>query len=215
MLLSDGGGKAKKIYYMRPTFYGSNNTVQLMIFPDDYENIALRGKPKGMKTVLIERGLWREKLSADCKLCKEKVIDDNRIDCCARRIISLQPDFIGQKGLLEEIVEKAGHKIIFYPKFHCELNFIERYLGAVKRHTRLNCNYSWSGLQTAVPVALDSVDVIKIRRFARKSFRYMDAYRKGLTGHLAEYAVQKYKSHRRIPQSVLDELDKMDNNNNK
>ena len=50
-----------------------------------------------MKTVLTERGLWKEKLLADCKLCKEKVIDDNRIDCCARRIIFLQPDFIGQK----------------------------------------------------------------------------------------------------------------------
>jgi hypothetical protein len=37
------------------------------------------GKPKGMKQVLIERGLWKNSLLADCKLCKDKVIDENRI----------------------------------------------------------------------------------------------------------------------------------------
>jgi len=41
--------------------------------------------------------------------------------------MSLEPDFLAQKGAIAEIIEKAGHKCIFYPKFHCELNFIERY----------------------------------------------------------------------------------------
>jgi len=29
-----------------------------------------------------------------------------------------------EKGRLQEGVEAAGHSVIFYPKFHCELNFI-------------------------------------------------------------------------------------------
>ena len=149
-------------------------------------------------------------LLADCKLCKEKIIDNNRIDYCARRIISLQSDFLKQKSLLEEIVEEAGHQIIFYPKFHCELNFIERYWGGAKIYARQHCDYSWSGLQSVVPNALESIDVVTIRRFARKSFRYMDVYRKGLTGKLVEYAVKKYKSHRRIPDYIFEELDKID-----
>ena len=101
---------------------------------------------------------------------KNKTIDDlTRIDCCARRIISLQPDFLAQRSELETIIEKAGHKCIFYPKFHCELNFIEMYWGATKKYTREHCDYTWSGLQKTVPEALDSIPLIQIRRFARKS----------------------------------------------
>jgi len=50
-----------------------------------------------------------------------------------------------------------------------------------------------------VPKALMALDIGLIRRFACKAFRYMDAYRKGLTGAEAERQVKKYKSHRRIP----------------
>lgn len=41
--------------------------------------------------------------------------------------MSQQPDFQGQRGRLQEEVEATGKLVIFYPKFHCELNFIERY----------------------------------------------------------------------------------------
>ena len=47
-----------------------HNKEQCVTFED--------GKPKGMKQVLIERGLWKNSLLADCKLCKDKVIDENR-----------------------------------------------------------------------------------------------------------------------------------------
>jgi hypothetical protein len=85
------------------------------------------GEPKGMKQILIERGLWRNGLNADCQLCKDKVDDINRTDCCTRQIILLQPDFMEQKSALKEAILEAGHKCIFYPKFYCELHFIERY----------------------------------------------------------------------------------------
>src|SRR5579862_4671019 len=82
---------------------------------------------KGMKIVLQERGLWRDKLRKKCK--KEHSADKN---CCALRILETQPDFANQKGLLEEIVVGAGHFIVFYPKFHCELNYIEQFWGSNK-----------------------------------------------------------------------------------
>ena len=37
----------------------------------------------------------------------------------------------------------------------------------------------------------------------------MDAYKKGICGKLAEYAVKKYKSHRRIPDGILEELEEL------
>lgn len=68
-------------------------------------------------------------------LTEEKIIVDEKIDFCAKRIISLQPDFLGETSLLEEIAKGGtGHQIIFYPKFHCELNYIGRYRRAAKRY---------------------------------------------------------------------------------
>src|SRR5579859_6293038 len=112
-----------------------------------------------------------------------------------RRILSLQTDFIAQKSRLQNEIEKRGHKCIFYHKFHCELNFIEMYWGASKQYTREHCDYTWNGLQRIIPEALDSVPLITIRHFTQKSWRYIDIYRKGITGKMAElFAAKKYKS---------------------
>ena len=49
--------------------------------------------------------------------------------CCCQRMLYSQPDFMEQKSALEELIEGASQLILFYPKFHCELNFIEQYWG--------------------------------------------------------------------------------------
>ena len=53
-------------------------------------------------------------------------------DCCALRILEAQSDFANEISLLEQVVREAGHQVIFYPKFHCELNYIEYFWAAVK-----------------------------------------------------------------------------------
>ena len=53
-------------------------------------------------------------------------------DCCNKRILKLQPDFIKQKSLVQETTKAAGHLCLFLPKFHCELNPIEYFWGMVK-----------------------------------------------------------------------------------
>jgi len=109
---------------------------------------------------------------------------------------------LNQKPLIQEIIESRGHRVIFYPKFHCEINFIELFWGAAKRYTRENCDYTFKSLEKTVPLALNSVSLENIRKFARRCWRFMDAYRQGLTGIDALYAVKRYKSHRKIPNAV-------------
>ena len=58
-----------------------------------------------------------------------------------------QRDFQEQKGRLEEELQAAGQPVIFYPKFHCELNFIEKFWGAAKWYGRENCKYTLVGLR--------------------------------------------------------------------
>ena len=183
---------------MRSTIF--NGQIQHMVFPDDYLDSNLQGKPKGMRIVLQERGLWNENLIG---FCKNETPEEN---CCMRHILKQQEDFCNQSCLIHETIENLGHKVIFYPKFHCEFNFIEIYWGDAKYYTRRNYDYTWKGLKKVVPEALDSISLKQIRGYAQKSFRYMDAYRKGLNAKQAEYAVKKYKRHRIIPQSILEEF---------
>ena len=56
--------------------------------------------------------------------------------CCALRILQAEPDFLAEKSLLETVIDKAGYEAVFYPKFHCKLNYIEYYGAALKRYTR-------------------------------------------------------------------------------
>jgi hypothetical protein len=88
---------------------------------------------------------------------------------------------------------------LFLPKFHCELNWIERYWGAAKKYARRHCTYSLAALRTIVPIALSqSLDEIpeelrsdpaparelpvspvrKQRRWARISLQYAAEYSK-------------------------------------
>ena len=64
---------------------------------------------------------------------------------------------------------QPGFFLDFYPKFHCEFNFIELYWGASKAYLRRHCDYTFAGLQRLLPIALSSVSVESIRRFAKKS----------------------------------------------
>ena len=77
--------------------------------------------------VLQERGLWRPRLRVQCRKPDGKInkLCLNGGTCCARALIAQESDFKAQKSRLEEEVEEKGHLVYFFPKHHCELNFIE------------------------------------------------------------------------------------------
>ena len=81
--------------------------------------------------------------------------------------------------------------MLFYPKFHCELNWIEMVWGRLKWWVQKQCDYTFKGLNKNVPAGLKFVnaDLKLLRQFERKADRYGSAYLAGATGRLAEFAV--------------------------
>ena len=79
-------------------------------------------------------------------------------------------------------------------------------MGCSKKIYKGNCDYTWNGLLTAVPLAFESISLSTVRKFACKSFRYMDAYRKEFSANAAEDAVKQYHSNRKIPIRVLHDI---------
>lgn len=205
MNLGPGGAKPcmRDGWYMRD----GQKITQSMVFPQDHPTNP--GQPKGMKEVLRERGMWRNGLLLLCRNAKCSI---EATSCCATRIMSLQPDFQAQRSLVQETIEAAGHLCIFLPKFHCELNFIEFFWGAVKKYLREHCDYSYSGLQENIPKALESVNLSTIRKWEHRMIRWMDAYRGGKTGKEAQkqvkqFSSRRYDSHRRVPETVARAFD--------
>ena len=79
-----------------------------------------------------------------------------------------EPDFINVKSLLENLeiaCEARGFRAIFFPKFHCELNFIEQCWGYSKW---VYCEFPMSSkeadLERNVLAALEAVPLDAIRR---------------------------------------------------
>jgi hypothetical protein len=113
---------------------------------------------KGTTKLLLEQGLTEEaKLKGSCKNFK---CEKGATKCCQKRVLYNQPDFSDQESALEIACKARGFEVIFLPKFHCELNFIEQCWGHAKR---VYCQYPPSSkeddLERNVLSALESVPV--------------------------------------------------------
>ena len=109
---------------MRDTEY--NGIPQTIVLSD--------GTPKGMKLVLEERK-----------------VDSSNIKAADMALeLGNYHDFKHEKTAVEHLIRSRGHYCIFIPKFHCELNLIERVWGKAKQYTRSHCNYSFPGLQANI-----------------------------------------------------------------
>lgn len=174
------------------------------------------GSPKGLQTVLTERGFdvhgMRAKCSPVCPWENER--------CCMARLLSKQEDFVNQESMVETLMKEAGHHCIFLPKFHCELNPIEmvsppmlysengllignQYWGWCKYRYREISKRTFAEAQRIALEKLNACPTEVIRRFINRSWRFMSAYRLGLTGKAAEWAVRKQRQHRQVSASAM------------
>jgi hypothetical protein len=180
-----------------------SKVIQPMVYPADHPTNP--NNAKGIKAILMERGLYTDRLRGKCKKCSS----DN---CCGKRILELQPDFQQQKSLVQEVIEAAGHLCILLPKFHCELNFIKFFWGAVKKYLRDHCDYTFDTLKENMLKALKSVQLQTVQRWEHQMYRWMDAYRADMGTTDAQKQVKQfssriYKSHRHILENVAHAFD--------
>ena len=113
------GGKNKPLMHNSWYMNGGEHVSQLMVFPADHPTHA--NLPRGLKSVLEERGLFYKGLIGRCKTCTP-----DATDCCATRIMSLQPNFLEQKSLVEEVIEAAGMLSTLLLSHICQLNLLIR-----------------------------------------------------------------------------------------
>ena len=64
------------------------------------------------------------------------------------------PDLMNEKIWQPKVVENAGHGLIFYPKFHFELNYIKMVWVYAKRDFRGKSSFSYPELQARLLQAL-------------------------------------------------------------
>jgi hypothetical protein len=89
-------------------------------------------EPKDMEQILIKRGYnipgLRFKYPKDTR-CTIPLEYPPAIKqtCYLARILSNYQDFFKEKSQVKELITERGHKAMFLPKFHCEINLIEIY----------------------------------------------------------------------------------------
>ena len=113
--LSDGGKNTPKL---RNGWFIVNGQRQDFQMQNEY------GVQKGLKTILQERNRWAPELKLECKdhltadAAAEVRGDAPSTNCCARRRVAHEPDFLAQREWLREVVEDKGHRVMYFPKFH-------------------------------------------------------------------------------------------------
>ena len=175
MNVSDGG----KQPFARDTVW--NGQIQKMTTQD--------GSQKGMRSVLEERGVDTHGMKAEQMRQELRKFEDFSCDGVP---------------LVEEMLIGRGHMCVFIPKFHCELNPIERCWCHAKKYTRAHCNGSIIRLRKIVPEGLDSVSADLIHRFFCTCKDYERAYRDGHTCNTVDAKVKEYKSHRKVRLTTAD-----------
>ena len=106
------------------------------------------GIPKGIRRVLEERGINTARMSTDGM----------------RVVLANHSNFQEKKTVVETYMLSLGYQVLFIPKFHCELNLIERVWGQANIYTRKFTNLSLIHLRNILNPVLDSVSTDTIRK---------------------------------------------------
>jgi hypothetical protein len=143
-------------------------------------------------------------------------------------VLCNQPDFARVESLLKAYCKSQGVEVIFLPKFHCKLNFIEQCWGYAKQiYQHYPPSSKEADLEQSVVSALEAVPLDSMRksilpiviltslttvyRNSTCSCQFMDAYEKGLDGKQVMWASKMYRGHQVLPEKILEEYNNITN----
>ncbi len=114
--------------------------------------------------------------------------------------MSVQLNFFQKKYEIEEKIAASSndtyHKVIYYSKFHCELNHNENFWCNGKNYSQIECDYTFDALRKYLPQALASVKSFTILRCYDRGRQKMQLYKEGVAYGSSEWV--KKTSHQKI-----------------
>ncbi|TBU40039.1 hypothetical protein BD309DRAFT_982699 [Dichomitus squalens] len=191
---TDAGGKEVKVKV--PMANGHfNGQPQSFYFETGHPRAGIF---KGMAQILTERGYDLTGLLRECPGFKCK---PPTLSCCIRQLLFNSRIFRRLRHCSRPTVVLAALMCCICPNSIC--------WGYAKRKYReMPASSKEADLEANVLAALNSIPLVTIRRFYTRAHRFMDAYRRGLDGKQAAWAAKKYRSHRVLPNDILEELDR-------
>ena len=163
-------------------------TVQRMTEAVDDRVVQL-----GIRSILDERGKWNPTFPL--------LLD------AAKALLKEQPDFAAQEEWLTEVVKASGGRILYYPEFHYELNWIRRAWAFTKADLKHRCDYTFPSLRKNFPLVPDSLPSETAKKFFMHCVRYMQCYKgvgdRELTPAMIKFAMHEYRGHPCIPAAVF------------
>ena len=116
-----------------------------------------------------------------------------------KKLLSSHTGFAASKEWLQEIADSHEVLINYFPKFHCELNFIEMVWCFTKCHIRRDCTFSFHDLKVKLPMLQTRIHVyFSPNKVYQHCIRRVSYYRIGLTGSVQDFEVKRFSRHRSI-----------------
>lgn len=99
-----------------------------------------------------------------------------------RQILSKHPAFDGNNTHLEKLAEEFGIKIVWCPKYHCELNPIEGFWCDLKQYVRKNNDQDFNKLNDLIIRAVEEFKEKNLNiKLWNRFWRIIDMYHNNST----------------------------------
>ncbi|KAG2068243.1 hypothetical protein BDR04DRAFT_1025036, partial [Suillus decipiens] len=128
---------------------------------------------------------------------RDTIIPDSNPDPTKHGLLQKMTTPSGEPKGLKSVLEERGFNIQGL-RAKCA-----PYWGWCKYRYRQIAKRNFNEAKKAALEVLDACPVEVIRRFINRSYRFLSAYRLGLTGKAAEWAVRKQKQHRAVSQQAM------------